>query len=77
MLVFNEICFANKTSLNSKLFLYKRKGKIGSCDLYENLSPLNNRINLVLLIVSNMYFNLMHFRSKTTFTSMDTNIKFS
>ena len=56
-------------------FFYERKGKFHSCDRYENLSPLNNRINF---IVSNMYLNLMHFMSRTTLTmSMYTQIKFS
>jgi len=31
------------TSLKSKLF-YERKDQFYSCDSYENLSPLNNRI---------------------------------
>jgi len=47
-MVFNKICTPNKTARNSKLF-YERKGKFYSFDRYENLSPLNNRINLVIV----------------------------
>jgi len=39
-----------------------KKCKFYSCERYENLNPLNIRINFI------MYFNLIHFRSKTTFT---------
>ena len=38
----------NKTSRDSKLF-YERKGKFYSCDHYENLSPLNNGINFIIV----------------------------
>ena len=44
----NKVCPPNKTSRNSKLF-YERKGKIYSCDRYENLSPLNIRINFIIV----------------------------
>jgi len=43
-MVCDKICTPEKTSRNSKLF-YERKGKFYSCDRYENLSPLNSRIN--------------------------------
>jgi len=45
-----------------------------------DLSPLNNRINFIIVnCLQNIFinFNLRHFRSKTTVTlSMDTNISF-
>jgi len=70
LLVFNKICPSNKTSRNSKLF-YERIGKLYSRDRYENLNPLNITGSTSLyLIVSNMYFNHMHFMSKTTFTML-------
>ena len=70
------IKYVLQTSLLRILGLfYERKGKFYSCDHYEYLSPLNNRINFIIVIV---YFNLMYFRSKTIFTlSMDIKIKFS
>ena len=77
-----DCCCLIKYVLQTRLLgilsiFYERKGKFYSCDRYQNLSPLNNRINLVHLIVSNMFFNLLHFRSQTTFTmSMYTQIKF-
>ena len=71
LLVCSEICASNKTSRNSQHF-NKRKGKFYSRHSYEKLSLLNNRINCSKLkLVSNMYFNLMHFRSKTTFTPVN------
>ena len=30
-------------------FFYQRKGYVYSCDRYENLSPLNNRINFIIV----------------------------
>ena len=30
-------------------FFYERKGEFYSCDRYENLSPLNNRINFIIV----------------------------
>jgi len=30
-------------------FFYERKGKFYSCDRYENLSPLNSRINFSIV----------------------------
>jgi len=36
----------DKTSWNSKLF---KERIFYSCDRYENLSPLNNRINLIIV----------------------------
>jgi len=38
---------SNKTSQNSKLF-YERKGKLYSCDRFENLSALNTRTNYII-----------------------------
>ena len=67
----------NKISRNLKLF-HERKGKFYSCDRNENLSPLNNRINYIIVYCLRHIFNFMHFRSKTTLTmSMDTKTKFS
>jgi len=48
LMVFNKICTPNKTSRNFKLF-YERKGKFYSCNRYENLSPLNNSINFIIV----------------------------
>jgi len=75
-MLFDKVCTPNKTSRNSKLF-YERKCKVYRCDHYETLSPLNNRINFTIVNCL-MYFNLIHFRSKATFTiSIYTKIKFS
>jgi len=49
MFVCNQICTPDKTSRNSKLF-YERNGKLNSCDRYEYLSQLNNRINFIIQI---------------------------
>jgi len=50
MFVCNQICTPDKTSRNSKLF-YERNGKLNSCDRYEYLSQLNNRINFIIQVV--------------------------
>jgi len=52
----NKICTPNKTSGNSKLF-YEIKGNF-CCDRYENLSPLNNRIDFN--IVNCLQYVLFH-----------------
>ena len=70
-MIFDKSCTPNKTSRNAKLF-YERKGKYFSCNPYITGSTL------LYLIVSNMFFNIMHFMSQTTSTvSMDTTVKFS
>ena len=70
LFVFDKLCTPHKISRNYKLFY--------NCDRYEILSALKTESTLSQLIVSSMYFNNMHLRSKTTFTSsMNTQIKFS
>ena len=48
LFVFNQICTPDKRSPKCKLF-YERKSKFYSWDRYENLSPLNNRINFIIV----------------------------
>ena len=53
-LLFINCCYSIQYVLQTRFigiqsFLYERKGKIYSCDRYEKLSPLNNRINFVIV----------------------------
>ena len=48
---------------DSKLF-YERKGKFYSCDRYEMLSPLNNRINFIIVKCVHYILKYYAFRSK-------------
>ena len=58
---------------------YGKKGKFYSCDRYEKLSPLTNRINFIIVnCLEHVHINIMNVRSKTILSmSMYTQIKFS
>ena len=72
MLVSNKIWTRNKT------FYIKEKVNFTVATVIKIWRHLITGSTLLLLIVSNMYFNIMHFRSITTFTmSMYIKIKFS
>ena len=53
--------------LGSLSFLCERKGKFHSCNRYENLSPLNNRINFIIVKFKLYLFNNDYETSYTTY----------
>ena len=67
-MVFDNICTPNKTSRNSKLF-YEGKGKLNFivATVKKSWAHWITGSTLLLFIVSNMFFNIMHFRSQPTF----------
>ena len=78
-MVFDNICTPNKTSRNSKLF-YEGKGKLNFivATVKKSWAHWITGSTLLLFIVSNMFFNITHFRSHTTLTmSLYTQILFS